>query len=225
MHSYICAVVWLLSHVWLLQHQGLQHHRLSCPSLSPGVYSNSSPLSRCCHPTILSSVVPFSCLQSFPVSGSFPVSQFFASGGQSIGVSASVSVLPVNIQDWFPLGLTGLILQSKRLSRVFSYTTVQSSVLQCSAFFMIQLSHPSMTTGNTIALTIWTFVGKVMSWLFNTLSRFVVALLPRSKRLLISWLQWPSTVILEPKKMKSVTVSIFSPNLFAMKWWGQMPWS
>ena len=88
---------------------GLQHTRLPCPSPTPGGYSNSCPLSQWCHPTISSSVVPFSCLQSFPASGSFPMSRFIASGGQSIGVSASASVLPMNIQDWFPLGLTGLI--------------------------------------------------------------------------------------------------------------------
>ena len=106
---------------------GLQYTRLPCPSPIPGVYSNSCPLSQWCHPTILSSVVPFSsCLQSFPASGSFPVNQFFASGGQSIGVSASASVFPMNIQDWFPLGLTSLMsLQSKGLSRVFSNVTVQ----------------------------------------------------------------------------------------------------
>ena len=100
---------------------GLQHARLPCPSPTPGAYSNSCPLSRWCHPTTSSSVVPFSShLQSFPASGSFPVSQFFTSGGQNIGASASVSVLPMNIQDWFPLGLIGLIsLQSKGLSRVF----------------------------------------------------------------------------------------------------------
>ena len=93
----------------LLPH-GLQHTRPSCPSPTPWACSNSCPLSRWCHPTISSSVVPFSShLQSFPASGSFPMSQFFASGGQSIGVSASTSVLPMNIQDWFPLGLTGLI--------------------------------------------------------------------------------------------------------------------
>ena len=109
-----------------LQPHGLQHARLPCPSLSLRVYSNSCPLSQWCHPAISSSVTPFSsCLQSFPASGSFPISQFFASGGQSIGASASASVLPVNIQDWFPLRLTGLIsLQSKGLSRVFSNTTV-----------------------------------------------------------------------------------------------------
>ena len=110
-----------------LQPHGLQHSRPPCPLPTPGVYSSSCPLSQWCHPTISCSVVPFSsCPQSFPASGSFPMSQFFTSGGQSIGVSASASVLPVNIQDWFPLGFTGWIsLQSKGLSRVFSNTTVQ----------------------------------------------------------------------------------------------------
>ena len=105
---------------------GLQHARLPCPSPSPGVWSNSCPLSQWCHPTISSSVIPFSCLRSFQATRSFLMSQFFASGGQKIGVSASASVLPMNIQDWFPSGLTGLIsLQSKGLfSRVFSSTTV-----------------------------------------------------------------------------------------------------
>ena len=107
---------------------GLQHARLPCPSPSPGAYSNSCPLSWWCHPTISSSVVPFSsCLQSFPASGSFLMSQLFTSGGQSIGASASISVLPMNIRDWFPLGLTGLIsLQSKGLPRVFSNATLQN---------------------------------------------------------------------------------------------------
>ena len=106
---------------------GLQHARLPCPSPTPRVYSNSCPLSWWCHSTISSSIIPFSsCLQSFPASGSFPMSPFFASDGQSIGVSTSASVLPMNIQDWFPLGWTGWIsLQSKELSRVFSNTTVQ----------------------------------------------------------------------------------------------------
>ena len=110
-----------------LWHHGLQHTRLSCPLLTPRACSNSCPWSRWCHPTISSSVVPFSSyLQSFPASGSSPMSQFFALGDQSIGVSASASVLSRNIQDWSPLGWTGLIsLQSKGLSRVFSNTTVQ----------------------------------------------------------------------------------------------------
>ena len=110
-----------------LRPHGLQHARPLCPSPTPRVYSNSCPLSRWCHPAISSSVIPFSSrLQCFPASGSFPMSQFLASGGQSIGVSASTSVLPMNIQDWFPLGLAGLTsFQFKGLSRVFSTTTVQ----------------------------------------------------------------------------------------------------
>ena len=135
--------------------------------------------------------------QSVPTSGSFLMSQFFASGGQSIGVSVSASVLPVNIQDWFPLGLTGLIsLLSKGLKSLLQHHSSKASVLPCSAFFMVQLSHLYMTTRKIIALTIWTLVSKVMSLLFNMLSRLVIAFLPRSKRLLISWLQSPSAVIL-----------------------------
>ena len=119
---------------------GLQHARLPCLSPTPEVCSNSYSLSLWCHPTISSSVVPFSsCLQSFPALGSFPMSQFFASGGQSIGVSASASVLPMNIQGWLPLGWTSWIsLQSKGLSRVFSNTTVQKH-----QFFGAQLSSQS----------------------------------------------------------------------------------
>ena len=120
-----------------LQSHGLQHTRLPCPLPTPGAYLNSCPSRWWCHPTISSSVVPISsCLQSFPASGSFPMSQFFISCGQSIGVSASASVLPMNIQDWFPLGLTGWVsLQSKGLSRVFSNTAVQKH-----QFFGAQLS-------------------------------------------------------------------------------------
>ena len=116
---------------------GLQHARLPYPSPTPRACSNSCPSSQWCHPTISSSVIPFSsCLRSFPALGSFPMSQFFISGGQSIGVSASASVLPINIQDWSPLGWTGWIsLQSKGLSRVFSNTTVQKH-----QFFGTQLS-------------------------------------------------------------------------------------
>ena len=116
---------------------GLQYTRLPCPSRTPRAYSNSCPLHRWCHPTISSSVVPFSsCLQSFPASGCFSMSQFFISDGQSTGVSALASVLPMNIQDWFPLGWTGWIsLQSKGLSRVFFNTTVQKH-----QFFGTQLS-------------------------------------------------------------------------------------
>ena len=119
-----------------LHPHGLQHTKPPCLAASPGACSNSCPSSWWCHPTVPSSVIPFSfCLQSFLALGSFPVSQLFSSGGQSIGVSASASVLPVNIQDWFPLRLTDLILQSKWLSRVFSNTTVQKH-----QFFGTQLS-------------------------------------------------------------------------------------
>ena len=122
------------------------------------------------------------CLQPFPASGSFPKSKLFASGGQSIGASASASVFPVNIQGWFPLGLTGLIsVEFKGLERVFFNITVWKHLAL--SFFMVQCSHPDMTTGKTIALTEWTFVGKAMSLLSNMLSRLAIAFLPRVKRL------------------------------------------
>ena len=125
-----------------LQPHGLQYVRLSCPSLSPEACSNSCLLSQWCHATILSSVVPFSCCpQSLPASGSFPMSWLFASGGPSIGASASASVLPINTQCWFPLGLTGLIsLQSKRLPRVFSNTTVQNHLTRSNFHFVLLLN-------------------------------------------------------------------------------------
>ena len=134
------ALLLLFSHSVMsvsLQLHGLQHARLPCPSLSLGVCSNSCPLSWWCLPTISSSIAPFSsCPQSFPASRSFPMSQLFTSGGQIIGASASASVLPMNIQGWFPLGLTGLIsLQSKELSRVFSNITIWKH-----QFFSIQPS-------------------------------------------------------------------------------------
>ena len=115
-------------------------------------------------------------------------------------ISASASVLPMNVQGWSPLGLTGWIpLQSKGLNSLLQHHSWKASILRHSAFFIVQLSHPYMTTGKTIILTRQTFVGKVMSLLFNMLSRLVIASLPRSKRLLISWLQSPPVVILEPK--------------------------
>ena len=170
----------------------MQHATLPCPWSSPRVCSNSCPLSWWCHPTISSSLISFSsCLRSFPASGSFPVSQLFASGGKSVRASASASVLPMNIQGWFPLGLTGLIfLLSKGLSRVFSNTTVwkhqffgtQSSLWSNSHIYTWLLE-------KNIALALKILIGKVMSLLFNMLSRFFIAFLPRSKRLSISWLQ------------------------------------
>ena len=208
--------VQLLSHVWLYATPWAEHARLPCPSPMPRAYSNSCILcQKWCHPKISSSVIPFSCLQSFPASGSFQMSQFFALDGQSIGASASASVIPMNIQDWCPLGWTGWnSLQPKGLSRVFSNTTVQKApILQCLAFFIVQLSHPYMTTGKTIALTRGNLVGEVMSLCFNMLSRLVITFLQRSKCLLTSWLQSPSSVISEPPKIKSATVSTVSPSI------------
>ena len=161
-----------------LQPHGLQQARLPCPSPSPRACSNSCPLSWWCHSTISFSVVPFFFpFQSFPASGSLLMGQLFTSGDQSIGASASTSTLPVNIKDWSPLGWTGLIsLQSKGLSRVFSSTTVQKH-----QFFTTQPSYgPALISKHDYwknhSFTIQTFVGKIMSLLFNMLSRFVIAL-------------------------------------------------
>ena len=145
----------------------LQHSRLACPSLSPGACSNSCPVSRWCHATISSSVTPFSShLQSFPALESFPISWLFVSGGQSTRSSVLASVLPMNIQDWFPLGLTGSIslLSKKTFKSLPQLYNSKASILLCSAFFTVQLSHPYMTTGKTIALTRRAFVGKGNSW-------------------------------------------------------------
>ena len=149
-----------------LQPHESQHARSPCPSPTPGVHPNSCPSSQWCHPAISSFVVPFSsCPQSLPASESFPMSQLFTSGGQSIGPSASASILPINIQSWFPLGWTGWISLSPRDSQESSPTpqfkSINSSAL---AFFIVQLSHPYMTTGKTIALTRWTFVGNVSAF-------------------------------------------------------------
>ena len=168
-NNYFCSVQLSCSVVsnslWL---HGLLHTRIPCPSPTPRVYANSCPLSQWCHPTISSSVVPFSCLQSFPASGSFPVSQFFTSGGQSIGVSASTSVLPMNIQNWFPLGWTGWISAVQgTLKSLLQHHSSKASILLHSAFFIAQFSHPSVITGKTMALTRQIFVSKVMSLLFN----------------------------------------------------------
>ena len=158
---------------------GLQDSWLPCPSPFRRACSNSHPLNQWCHLTLSYFADPFfSCLQSFPA---FLMSWLFASGGQNIGSSAWASVLPMNIQDWFPLGLTILILQSNGLLSLLQYHSSKTSSLQCSAFFMVQLSHPYMTTRKTIALTRWIFASKVMSLLFNKLCRLVIAFLPRSK--------------------------------------------
>ena len=212
-----------------LQPHGLQHGRPPCPSSTPGLYSNSCPSSRRCHPAISSSVIPFSsCLQSFPASGSFQVSQFFASGGQSIGASAPASVLPMNIQNWFPLECTGwifLILKSlKSLKSLRQHHSSRASILWHLALFIVQVSHQYMTTGKTITLTRKIFVGKVLPLLFKVLSRLVITFLPRCRKSLNFCLQSPPAVILEPPKL-SLSLFLLFLHMFANKWWDQMPWS
>ena len=200
-----------------LRPHGLQHPRLPYPSLSLGVCSNSCPFSWWCHPTISSSVVPFSsCPPSSPASvfsNELPLCirwpkhwTFSFNSHHSNEYSELISFR----MDWLDL----LSVQGT-LKSLLQHHSLKASLLWCSVFFMVQLSDPYMTTGKTIALTIWTFVGKVMSLLCNMLSRFGTAFLPRSKCLLTSWLQSPSSVILEPKKIKYATVSNFS-HLFAM---------
>ena len=161
--------------------QLLSHVRLF---VTPWTTPKPIPLSWWCHRTISSSVVSFSsCPQSFPASESFPMSQLFTWGGQSIGVSASASVLPMNTQHWSPLGWTGWIsLQSVQgtLKSILQHHSSKASILWRSAFFIVQLSHPYMTTGKTIALSRQTFVSKVMSLLFNMLSMLVITFLPRN---------------------------------------------
>ena len=167
-----------------------QHARPSRPSPTPGVHPNPCPSSRWCHPTISSSVIPFSsCPQSFPASGAFPVSQLFPSGGQRIGGSASTSVLPMNTQD-FRMDWLDLPAVQGTFKSLLQHHGSKALVLWHSAFFMVQLSYPYMTAGKITVLTVQTFVGKLISLLFNTLSRFVTDFLSRSKCLLIMWLKW-----------------------------------
>ena len=189
-----------------------QHVRPPCPSPTSGVHTNSCPSSQWYHPAISSSVIPFSsCL---PALGSFPMSQLFTCGGQSIGVSASASVLPKNTQDWSPLRWTVGSPWSSRDSQESSPTpqfkSINSSVLS--------LFHsPTLTSihdhWKNHSMTRQTFFGKVMSLLFNMISRLVITFLPGSNRLLISWLHSPSKVILETQKIKSDTVSTVSPSI------------
>ena len=174
----------------------------SCPSPTPGAYSNPCPSSRWCHPAISSSVSPFSsCPQSFPASESFQMSQFrirwpkYWNFSFSISPSSEHPGLVSFRMDWLDL----LAVQGT-LKSLLQHHSSKASILWGSAFFTVQLSHPYLTTGKTTALTRWTFVGKAMSLLLNMLSRLVITFLPRSKRLLISWLQSPSAVILEPRK-------------------------
>ena len=204
-----------------LQPHWLQHGRLSCPSPTPGVYSNSCLLSWWCYPAILSSVVP----SSFPLSIFPSIRVFFKESVLHIRWpkywSFSFSTGPSNEQsglisfrkDWLDL------LAVQETLSLLQHNSSKASILRCSSFFIVQLSHPYMTIENkqtNIALTRWAFVGKVMPLLFSMLSRLVMTFLPRSKCLLISWLQSLSAVILEPLKLKSITASTFPP-LICMK--------
>ena len=184
--------------------------------------SPSYPLNWWCHPDISSSLIP-SIFPSIRVFSNESVLHNrwpkFWSFSFNINPSTEYSGLISFRVDWLDL-----LAVQRTLRSLLQHHSSKASILQCSAFFIVQVSHPYMTTGKTIVLTRWTFVVKETSLLFNMLSSLVIAFLPRSKRLLISWLQSPSAVILEPKKIKSLTLSIVS-DLFAMKWWDQMPWS
>ena len=202
-----------------LRPHGLQHARPPCPSPTPGVHPNSSPLSQWCHPTISSSVIPFSsCLQSFPASGSFQMRQLFASGGQSMGVSASVSVLPRNIQGHFPLGLLGWspcsrLRDSQDSSPASQFESISSLAL-CLLYGPALTSIHDYWEDHNLDCTNLCWRGLLgLCLLFYALSRSITAFLPRCKCLLILWLQSPSAVILEPQKRKSVPVSIVSPSI------------
>ena len=195
-----------------LQPHESQHARPPCPWATPRVHSNSCPSSRWCHPAISSSVVPFSsCAQSLPESVSSNESTLrmrwpkYCSFSFSVSPSREIPGLISFRMDWLDL----LVVQ-ETLKSLLQHHSSKVLILRCSAFFTVQLSHPYMTIGKTIALTRWTFVDKAMPLLFNKLSRLVITFLPRSKCLLIPWLQSPSAVILEPPKIKSDTVSTVS---------------
>ena len=209
-----------------LRPHGLQHARPPCPSPTPGVYSNSCPSSWWCHPTNSSShpiLLPHSIFPSIRVFSN----ESFLRIRWSKYWSFSFSISPSNEHPGlisFRIDWLDLLAVQGTLKSLLQHNSSKASILQCSAFFMVQLSYPHLTTGKTIALTRRTFFGKVMPLLFKMLSRLIITFLQRSKCLLISWLKSPSAVMLEPKKIKSVTVSTF-PHLFAMKWWDQIPLS
>ena len=192
---------------------GLQHTRLPCPSPTPKACSDSWPLSWWCRPTILVSVLPLPSV--------FPSIRVFSNESVlrirwPMYWSFCFSIIPSNKFSGlisFRIDWLDLLEVHGTLKSLLQYHSSKASILQHSSFFMVQISHPYMTTGKTIALTRWTFVTNIMSLLFNILSRLVIAFLPRSKRLLISWLQSPSAVILEPRKIKSATVSTVSPSI------------
>ena len=189
-----CFCCFSVTESWPLWSHGLRHSRVSCPSLSPEVCLNSCPLNQWCHPTISSSVIPFITYpQFFPASGSFPKSRLFASGGQSIEDSASAPALPMNIQGWLPLVLTGP-LQSKAISFELcsilkhQFFGAQPSLWSKSHIHTWLLGEKQQQQQHSFDYTLLTFIGKIMSLLFNMPFRFIIAFLPRSKCLLISWL-------------------------------------
>ena len=211
-----------------LQPHRLQYARLPCPSPTRGAYSNLCPLSQWCHLwhqpfcTLSSPSPPALNLSQHQgllqwVSSSHQVSKVFKSFTISISPSNEYSGLISFRMDWLDL----LAVQGT-LKSLLQHHHSKASILWPSAFFMVRLSHPFMTTGKTKALTRWTFVGKVMSLLFNMLSRSVIAFLPRRKHLLISWLKSPSAVVLEQKKKSLFPLFL---HLFAIKWWDRMSWS
>ena len=208
---YLILAIQSLSCVRLFVTTWTAGRQTPCSSPFSRVSSNSCPLSRWCHPTISSSVTLFSsCCQSFPASGSFPMNHIrwpkYWNYSLSISPSNEYSGLISFRIDWFDLFAVQGTLKS-----LLQHHSLKASVLWCSGFFMVQLSHPYMTTGKTTALTWQTFVGKVTSLFFNMPSRLAIVFLPRSKHLLISWLQSPSKVILEPRKIKSCHCFHFFP--------------
>ena len=205
-----------------LRHHRLQHTRLPCPSPTPGACSNLCPLSWWCHPTISSSVTPSP--PAFNLSQHQCLFQW---------VSSSHQVLELQFQHWsfqwifrvdfFRIDCFDHLAVQGTLKSLLQHHSTKASILWCLAVFMVQFSHLYMATGNTIGLTRWTFVGKATSLLCNILSRFVIAFLPRSKCLLISWLQsLHSDFVAQENKVSPFP--LFS-HLFTMKWWDQMPWS
>ena len=193
----------------------LQHARPPCPSPTPGIHPNPCPLSRWCHPAISSSIVPYP-----PAPNPSQHQGLFQWVNSSHEVAKVLefhfSISPSNEHPGltsFSMDWLDLLAVQGTLKSLLQHHGSKASILRCSAFFTVQLSQPYMTTRKTIALTRWTFVGKVMSLLFNMLSRLVITFLPRNKCLLISWLQSPSAVILETRKIKSDTVSTVSPSI------------
>ena len=214
---------------YFLPPHGPQHTRPPCPSPAPRVYPNPCPSSRWCHPTLSSSVVPFSsCPQSFPASGSFQMSQLFTSGGWSIGVSVSFNISPSSEHPGlisFRMDWLDLLAVQGTLKSLLQHHSSKASILRCSAFLIVQLSQPYMTTGKTITLTRRTFVGKVMSLLFNKLSRLIITFLPRSKCLFNFVAAITICSDFGAQKNKVSHCFPLFPHLFAMKWWDRMLWS